>query len=279
MNDNTPDMATFIPRRAMVIAAHPDDIEFGPAGTVARWTRGGAKVSYVLCTDGDGGITTPGVTRAQAAEIRRAEQVAAARVLGVAEVIFLGYPDGLVFNTLELRRKLVYQIRRFKPEALMTNDPTVLFASDTYINHPDHRAVGLAALDAVFPAAGMPLVFPEMAEEGVAPHCTPYIFVSTWGEGANTYIDVSDTIDLKICALQAHVSQVGGRDIGVRIRESAAERGKSQGIPFAETFRVISLPWGREENQHVPPAPADAAEPCAEVGGEPVVIRLNNEGQ
>ncbi len=275
MSDNTSDMAAYIPARAMVIVAHPDDIEFGPAGTIARWKRAGATVCYVLCTDGDAGIDTPGVTRQQAAEIRRAEQVAAARVLGVDEVVFLGHPDGLLFNTLELRRQLIYQFRRFRPDTLVTSDPTVLFASVTYINHPDHRAAGLAALDAVFPAAGMPLVFPEMLAEGLRPHRTPYVYVSTWGEGADTYIDITDTIELKICALKEHKSQIGDRDIGPRLRESAAERGKSRGIPYAESFRVIRLPWGRQEEEtHIPPV--EQAQPCEPVeNGEPVVIRLN----
>ena len=277
MSDNTThDAANHIPTRAMAIVAHPDDIEFGCAGTVARWTRAGATVCYVLCTDGDVGITTPGVTRKQAADIRRAEQVAAARVLGVDEVVFLGHPDGLLFNTLELRRQLIYQLRRFRPDTLITLDPTVVFVGDQYINHPDHRAAGQAALDAVFPAAGMPLVFPEMAAEGLRPHHTRHIYVNTWGEGVNTYIDITDTIELKICALQQHKSQVGDRDIGERIRQSASERGQGQGIAYAEGFRVISLGWGPEEDTHIPPTPAEEWEPCAEIGGtEPVVIRVN----
>lgn len=251
MSDNTPtNLSTYVPERALVIVAHPDDIEFGMAGTVARWTRAGAKVCYVICTDGDVGSEAPDMTRERLAAIRRAEQVEAARVVGAAEVVFLGHPDGLLVNSLELRRQLVYQIRRFRPDALLTLHPTLVFVGSGYLNHPDHRAAGQAALDAVFPAAGLRLVFPEMEAEGLQPHRTPYIYVNAWEAEADTFIDITDTIDLKIRALEAHVSQVGGRDIGEGVRQRAAERGQAHGMAYAESFRVIALGWAAKKESH-----------------------------
>ena len=144
------------PERMLVIAAHPDDIEFVVAGTVAKWARAGSEVRYVLATSGDAGTHQPGVRRQELARIREAEQRAAARVVGVEEVVFLGYPDGLVEPSLDLRRDLVREIRRFRPDTVVCFDPTRLFVAGSYINHPDHRAVGQAALDAISPTAAMP---------------------------------------------------------------------------------------------------------------------------
>ena len=162
-------MSTFYtPESAMVIVAHPDDIEFTCVGTVARWVKGGARAAYVLCTSGDVGIDEPGMTRAWATEIREAEAWAAAEIAGVTDVVFLREPDGLLQATLELRKKLVREIRRFRPEVVIAGDPVVLWPDDEYpLNHPDHRAAALAALDAVFPAAGQPNLFEELAEEGL----------------------------------------------------------------------------------------------------------------
>lgn len=154
----------------MVIAAHPDDIEFVVAGTVAKWVRAGTQARYVVVTSGDAGSHQPGVTREEVACIREAEQRAAARVVGVDEVISLGYPDGEVGPTLALRRDLVREIRRFRPDTVICFDPTRLLVGNRYINHLDHRAVGQAALDAIMPAAAMPLVFTELREEGLEPH-------------------------------------------------------------------------------------------------------------
>ncbi|MBN1286408.1 MAG: PIG-L family deacetylase [Anaerolineae bacterium] len=267
--------ASYIPKRVLAVVAHPDDIEFSFAGTIAKWTQAGATACYVLCTDGDAGFTQPGITRRQAAEIRRIEQTAAAKVLGVREVVFLGYPDGLLVNNLELRKHLVRQIRRFKPDTLVTLHPTVVFVGDGYINHPDHRACGQAALDATFPAAAMRLVFPELEGEGLEPHRVRHVYVSTWHE-ANTYIDITDTIDLKICALKEHKSQVNRHDIGERLRQWAAERGKAVGLTYAESFRYIALPAGEAE-KHAPPEEELEEEPCEEVPGPeagPAVIRI-----
>jgi LmbE family N-acetylglucosaminyl deacetylase len=241
----------YVPKRAMVIVAHPDDIEFGVAGTIIRWTDAGCEVSYVLVTSGDVGIADTTLSREQAREIREREQRKAAEIAGVKDVVFLREPDGSVVNTLELRKKLVREIRRFKPDVVICQDPTRLFVGDGYINHPDHRAVGMAALDAVFPAAGQPHVFEELAEEGLQAHKTKKVYVPTWdAEGITVYINIEDTIDRKVEALFAHESQMNEmkrqrntqlNEISERIRGWSAERGQGKEMAYAESFRVITL--------------------------------------
>ena len=145
---------SYLPESALVIVAHPDDIEFSCAGTMARWARPGSRICYVLCTSGDAGIAEPGMTRARAAEIREAEARQAARSPAFRIWCFLASRTACWRPRLELRKKLVREIRRFRPEVVICGDPTVVFAGPDYINHPDHRAAGLAAIDSVFPAAG-----------------------------------------------------------------------------------------------------------------------------
>jgi LmbE family N-acetylglucosaminyl deacetylase len=232
--------AKYTPERVLVIVAHPDDIEFGCAGTLARWIRDGATARYVLCTSGQVGIKDPSISMEEAARTRETEQTNAARAIGVQDVIFLHYQDGILENTMTLRKQLVREIRRFRPEVLICQDPTALFVGDNYINHPDHRAAGAAALDAVFPAAGMPALYQELEDEGLEAHETRKVYVSTW-QNANTYVDITDTIDLKIASLKAHTSQMGDWDPTDRIRDWAAERAKGFEFEYAETFKVISL--------------------------------------
>jgi LmbE family N-acetylglucosaminyl deacetylase len=235
------------PQRAMVITAHPDDIEFVMAGTVAKWTQAGAQVAYVLATSGDAGSHQPGMTRGKLARIRETEQRAAARLVGVDDVVFLGYHDGEVEATLELRRDLVREIRRFKPDTVICSDPTLLLVGDRYINHPDHRAVGQAALDAVAPAAAMPLVFSELREEGLEPHRVKSVLIASTSE-PNTWIDITDTIDLKIEALRQHTSQFpDGWDPEELLRAWGAENGRAVGVPYAEAYRRIILVYEEED--------------------------------
>jgi LmbE family N-acetylglucosaminyl deacetylase len=241
----------YIPESAMAIVAHPDDIEFSCAGTLARWARAGARISYVLCTSGDVGIDQPGMTRSKAAEIREAEQLEAARIIGAAEVIFIREPDGLLQPTLELRKRLVREIRRFKPEVVITGDPTIVWAGDDYINHPDHRAAATAALDAVFPAAGQPNLFEELAQEGLTAHKPRKVYVTVW-EKADLYVNIEETIDLKIAALRAHKSQMRDWDPEKMIRTWAAEMGRGKEMDYAEGFRVVTLvddeTWAKNKN-------------------------------
>jgi len=257
----------YIPKRAMVIVAHPDDIEFSCAGTVARWVREGAQVCYVLCTSGDVGIAQPGMTKARAAEIREAEQREAAAIIGVQEVVFLREPDGMLEATLALRKKLVREIRRFRPDAVICGDPQALWAGENYINHPDHRAAALAALDAIFPAAGQPNLFEELAEEGLSAHKVYKVFVIAWDRGENyTYVDISSTIDLKIAALKAHKSQMGDWDPTESVKAWAAERAKGLEIDYAESFRVITFEDAAPKVEMPLPHTAESAEAVSATG-------------
>ncbi len=206
-------------RCAMVIVAHPDDAEFGSAGTVARWVREGKEVVYVLCTSGDKGTSDISQSPAALAEVRRVEQEAAARVLGVKQVVFLGYEDGLLTSTIELRRDLVRQIRRFKPDIVICPDPTSRWYAQQYLNHPDHRAAGDAAL-----------------------HKVREVYIST-RENADLWVDISETIDAKIAALREHKSQIRDHhaDVEKWVREGAQRAAEGQGMQYAETYKYIKL--------------------------------------
>lgn len=230
----------YTPSRVMAIFAHPDDIEFGCAGTIARWVQEGAVARYVLLTSGQVGIKDASITLDAAKAIREAEQTAAAQTVGVQDVIYFGYQDGILENTLTLRKQLVREIRRFRPEVVIAGDPTAFLVSDNYINHPDHRAAAAAALDAVFPAAGMPTLWKEMEDEGLEAHETRKVYINTWRE-PNTWVDISSTIDLKIAALKQHKSQMGDWDPSERIKNWAAERAQGKEMAYAEAFRVITL--------------------------------------
>jgi len=232
--------AFYVPESAMAIVAHPDDIEFSSAGTLARWARAGARVCYVLCTSGEVGISEKGMTKDRAAAIREAEQRRAAEIIGAQEVVFLRQPDGLLQPTLELRKRLVREIRQFRPEAVVTEDPTIIWAGEDYINHPDHRSAGTAALDAVFPAAGQPNLFEELEAEGLHAHKPRKVYVIAW-ENGDTFVNIDETIDLKIEALRAHPSQMRDWDPGPSIREWAAARAKGKEMAYAEAFRVVTL--------------------------------------
>jgi len=233
-----------IPESAMFVVAHPDDAEFTVAGTAAAWSQAGCHVVYVVCTDGNAGSHQPGMTRERLAEIRRAEQRAACAILGVSEVIFLGYDDGQLQPSLELRRDLVRAIRQFKPEVVITSDPTRLFYGDRYINHPDHRAAGQAAVDAVAPASAMPLLWPETG----APHQVRQVYISAW-EDASTWVDITEVIDLKVAALRQHASQMGDWDPTDRIKGRSAEIGKPKGLAYAESYRVVTLHHADDEEE------------------------------
>ena len=231
---------TFVPQRAMVIVAHPDDAEYTMAGTVAVWVQQGCAISYVICTRGDRGTNDPNLTPWDLARIREQEQRAAAAILGVQEVILLGHPDGTLEPTLELRRDLTREIRRFRPDVVLCGDPTTRYYGDRYLNHPDHRAAASAALDAVFPSAETRYVFPELLAEGLEPHRVHAVYIHGSPE-PNVWIDISPAIELKARALAAHRSQVGGEGAEEWVRQRAREVGSAHGIEFAEAYRRIII--------------------------------------
>ena len=234
------DNSFYIPESAMAIVAHPDDIEFSCVGTLSRWAKSGTRVSFVLCISGDVGIATPGMTREKATQIREEEARNAADIAGAAEIIFLRESDGLLEPTLELRKKLVREIRRFKPEVVLSGDPTVVFASESYINHPDHRAAATAALDAVFPAAGQPNLFQELENEGLRAHKVRKVYIYGQQQSELT-LSIDETMEIKLAALRAHKSQFPFWDPGDRVKERASENAKGKGMQYAENFRVITL--------------------------------------
>lgn len=232
--------AFYIPESAMAIMAHPDDIEFTCVGTLARWAKAGTRICYVLCTSGDAGIAEPGMTRERAAQIREAEALAAAEIAGVKEIVFLREPDGMLEATLALRKKLVREIRRFRPEVVVSGDPTVMWGGDHYINHPDHRAAALAAIDATFPAAGQPNLFEELEQEGLKAHKVRKVYITGWSQ-TGLFVNITDTIDIKVAALRAHKSQMGEWDPESEIKKWAAELAEGKEMAYAESFRVVTL--------------------------------------
>jgi LmbE family N-acetylglucosaminyl deacetylase len=232
----------YLPESAMAIVAHPDDIEFSCAGTLSRWARAGARISYVLCTSGDVGIADVGMTHERATEIREIEARDAARIAGATEIIFLREPDGMLEATMNLRRRLVREIRRFRPEVLIAGDPTIVWSGSDYINHPDHRAASQAALDAAFPAAGQPNLFEEIEREyGFKAHKVRKVYANLWSGQADSYVNIDETIDIKIEALKAHKSQMGEWDPSESVKQWAADNAKGKEMLYAESYRVVTL--------------------------------------
>lgn len=226
----------------LVIAAHPDDVDFGSAGTIAQWTDAGLRVSYCIVTSGDAGGSDRSVSRAEMVAIRQAEQGAAAKQVGVHDLIFLGYPDGQVEATLRLRRDLSRVIRQLRPERVVCPSPERNYAR-LGVGHPDHRAVGSAALDAVYPDARNPFAFPELlAEESLEPWAVREVWIAG-GPTPNLYVDITATFARKIAALRCHASQISDPDgLEQRLRSSLARNAAAGGLPegsLAEPFQVL----------------------------------------
>lgn len=227
--------------RALVIFSHPDDAEFGAAATIAHLTAAGTRVDYAVTTDGGKGTDDPAVTSAQLTATRQAEQRAAADLLGVSEIVHLGYPDGYLAPTLDLRRDIVRQIRRFRPDVVITQNPVRRQDGNPFVGHPDHLATGEATLAAVYPAARDRLNFPELLDEGLEPWKVRQVLV-TGVEHPNLFLDVSATFELGLQAIFAHVSQISNRAaVEQRMRERTAEIGKPVGLPLANAFLSIVI--------------------------------------
>jgi LmbE family N-acetylglucosaminyl deacetylase len=227
----------------MSIHAHPDDQEFTVGGTVAKWARAGCEIVTVCITSGGAGSnhhTPPDMTRETLVSIREDEQRGACRILGVKETIFLGREDGMLEPSIDLRRELTRLIRRYRPEAVLTGDPTVRFYGSTYMNHPDHRVAADVALDAVFPSAGTRLIFPELLKEGLEPHEVRQVYIHG-SERPDTYVDIAEFLDVKLAALRAHKSQMGEWDPAEMITQWAAEQGKRRRLAAAESYRRMVL--------------------------------------
>jgi LmbE family N-acetylglucosaminyl deacetylase len=252
------------PYKIVVIAAHHDDIEFGLSGSIAKWIQEGAEVTYVIITDGGSGSNQPNILRADLVEQRRLEQLAAAEAVGVRDVRFLGYFDGMLEPTMELRKDLTRILRDVKPQRVICQDPTTVFFRDSYINHPDHRAAGEAAIYATFPSSETRPIFPELLEEGYEPHKVHELWL-TLSTNPTHFVDISSTIDQKLNSLRAHVSQIGAGEDAENgalkwIRERNAEVGQVVGVDYAEMFKVMILFRSNEEHRDKDAQRAEEAE-------------------
>jgi LmbE family N-acetylglucosaminyl deacetylase len=231
--------------RILVVVAHPDDCDFGCAGSTARWTSEGREVSYCIITDGDAGGSDRSISRAEMARIRREEQTAAAAVVGVTDIAFLGHPDGQVQPSIELRRDITRVIRQRKPMRVVTQSPERNYQR-IFASHPDHLAAGEAALSAVYPDSRNPFAHMDLLEkEGLEPHTVPEIYLMAMAQG-DTVVDITDTIDRKLAALHCHASQYGNWDeLAERIRGWARLNAEQNGLGegrSAESF--LRVPTG-----------------------------------
>ena len=224
--------------RVLIVGAHPDDPDFFCAGTVARWTEAGAAVGYVVVTSGDKGNPDPDRDPELFMDVREAEQEAAAALPGVHDVPSRRVPDGEVYDTLELRGRLTAEIRRFRPDLIVTHDPLTRL----YRQHPDHRAVGAVTLAAAFPSCRLATFFPEQVRLGLEPHvvASALLFAS---DRPDTFVDIAPVFERKVAALEAHVSQASAFPGGLhdRVRRRAEEWGRPAGLALAEAFLFVDL--------------------------------------
>jgi LmbE family N-acetylglucosaminyl deacetylase len=226
--------------RVMVISPHPDDVDFGCSGTIAGWSRMGVDITYVICTSGDKGTDLPAEPEAIAG-IREKEQLAAAEIVGVRKVVFLRLKDGELENNREFRKILVRVLRQYRPDVVLAMDPANVSFENAYVSHSDHRAAALASFDAIYPAARNRNFFPELLEEGLLPHAVNRIYFFGTAD-PNTWIDISETIETKIEALQAHKSQVEAfEDLRGWVKERFGQLGRKKGVAYAETFRHLAI--------------------------------------
>ncbi len=238
----------------LALFAHPDDTEFVCGGALALWAEAGRQLIYAFCTDGSKGSADPTMTGERLVVQRQEEQRAAARHLGCDEVVFLPYPDAMLEPTLDLRRDFTRIIRRYKPAIVVCFDPEVFYFEDWYIQHPDHRASGEAALAAVFPSARDRLTFPELLAEGLEPHNVDEVYLASTNK-PNRWIDISSVVEKKIAAMRLHASQVGdGERVATMLRLRAEDEGRPRGLASAEAYHVINMDPSRRYKRSEPTA-------------------------
>lgn len=227
-----------VPGRVLAVYAHPDDPDVGCGGTLAGWASAGCEVHVLVCTDGDKGTADPSVDPSELAARRADEAGEAARLVGVAGQEFLHYPDGELVDGPELRGALVESVRRLRPDVVLCPDPTAVFFGQDYFNHRDHRIMGWAVLDAVAPAASLPLYFPLAGPA----HQVATVLMSGTLE-PDVWVDISGTVEVKASAVACHQSQFpdGAEWAMTAVRSSAEDAGRSAGVPFAEGFRRLRL--------------------------------------
>jgi len=230
------------PKVVLGVAAHPDDLEFSAAGTIAKFISDGADAYYLILTNANKGTDDRNMPPNMLRTIRHEEQRAAGKILGLKDVFFCDYEDGQLECCYEVRRDIARAIRQVKPDVVVAMDPSVLYSAEHgSINHPDHRAAGQATLDAVYPLARDHLSFPELLADGLEPHKTATVLLVNF-EQQNYYVDISDYIDTKLKALNAHVSQVADPDMANGyVRDWAKQNGTKAGVDYAEGFVRIDI--------------------------------------
>ena len=226
-------------KRILTVLAHPDDAETMAGGTLLKWAAEGHRITLCLITDGDKGTADGREPASAVIERRRAEQARAAAVLG-AEVIGLGYPDGMLQPTLELRRDIVAVIRRVRPDIVVTNDPTTWFRHGLYINHPDHRIAGQACVEALYPAVKKGSFYPELLEQGLEPHVVEQVYL-VLSDTPDTWVDIADVLEAKIELICLHASQFPPDHTRKAFTRLAREAGELRGLAAAESFRTLRL--------------------------------------
>lgn len=227
-------------QRVLVVFAHPDDAEFGSAGTSAKAAAAGKDVFYAVVTDGSKGSSDLDMTRARLVALREKEQCDAAEIVGVKDVSFLGFEDGMLQPSLDVRKAITATIRRYKPDVVIMPSPDRNLAANVFVQHPDHLAVGEATLAAIYPCARDRLTFPDLIEQGLEPHVVKEVWITGTGV-MDHYVDISEAMETKVKALQAHASQVGHRDVAEFVPQRAKQLGEANGMGYAEAFKRIVI--------------------------------------
>ena len=234
----------FNPKTVLAVAAHPDDVDFGFAGSIAKWAQTGADIYYLIISDGSKGTEDRSIPASELIRIREEEQRAAAKLLGAKDVFFLGYPDSELIVTLELKKQIARYIRKLKPDTVLVMDPTMVYSNArdfSFINHPDHRVAGQVTLDAIFPLARDHLTFPDLLSEGLEPHKVSTVLMVNF-EKHNFAVDISSTFNAKLSALGLHKSQVADlRNMQEMVKAWAETSGKHYGYTYAEAFVRLDI--------------------------------------
>ncbi|HSX30286.1 MAG TPA: PIG-L deacetylase family protein [Candidatus Saccharimonadales bacterium] len=240
-----PPQAPLSPSVVLAVAAHPDDIDYTAAGTMAAFARRGAQVYYLVLTDGGNGSEDRTMTPEKLRDIRRDEQRKAAKIVGAQDVFFLDYPDGTLESTLAVKRDIVKVIRKLKPDVVIGIDPSVLYSAQyKMVNHPDHLAAGMATLAAVYPLARDHMTFPELLEQGLEPHKTQTLLLLSFDldpERANYAVDISETLDVKLQTTVAHATQYDAAALKPLLTDMASKAGEKFGFTYAEPFVRIDM--------------------------------------
>ena len=222
------------------VFAHPDDLDVGAGGTFAKWAKSGAKCYYLVCTNGSRGSQDPKISGKRLVETRRKEQKAASRILGLKDIHFLNYNDTELVPDRRLKKDIVYYIRKIKPDIVVTTDPTFIYSKGGFINHSDHRAAGLATIDAIYPLAKNAFTFNEFEKEGLRPHRVKSLYLINF-ENGNEFVDISSTMEQKIRAIKQHKTQAVSSNTE-RFRAMNSMMGKKAGYKYAESFVKIDFP-------------------------------------